>query len=525
MRIPHILALHLLAVTLAVPSLPAEEKPLRVGRITIDAMPLFDSEEAARGSFYRAANILHVQTKATLLRRFLLFHEGDPYDAAQLEETERNLRLFDFLKRVSVTPSAPHDGVVDVNVTTQDEWTSSVTGDYSNDGGIATYDIDFAQKDLAGTGSEFQVHLDHGVERSVRAFEFLHPALFGPYWNLDAVYSKNSDGDEERLVLDRPLYSYATPWAASFRYEHSLRNDRIFSEGEVAARFRRRHRELELSRSHVLRNDSKGSSQIVAGVDLLDDTFSPLPDRTLDVIPLSRRFRFIDFGYESTHFKFVKIDYVDRDLLEQDFNLGRYTTVHGAVSPAGSGMPVTWRFSASEGLGHAFGKRSFAIGQFSATTRAPRNRNTVISFDGRVIARFSTAHPQAFVARIRMDRGWQLDRDVQFLADGQNGLRAYPDFSFEGDRRIIINAEHRLFLGRELLQLFAPGVAVFADSGIASHSPISPGKMKTDVGIGVRIAIARYASALIRIDYAYALDAGPLNRRGGTFSIATMHAF
>ena len=287
----------------------------------------------------------------------------------------------------------------------------------------------------------------------------------------------------------------------------------------MSARFRQEHRQFALSRSHVLHDDEHGSSSVVGGVELLDDSFSRLPDRLHDVLPDPRHFRFIDAGYESTGFQLVKLDYVDRDLREQDFNLGRFTSLHAALSPSSS----TWRLSAAEGMGHAFNDHSFAIGQLSAVTRAPHDRNTILSFDGRSVTRFLTSYPQAFVSRVRLDFGWQLDRDVQFLADGQSGLRAYPDFAFEGRRRIIVNAEHRIFLGREILQIFGPSIAVFADSGNASDGPFHG--MKTDAGVGLRIAIARFESALLRIDYAYALNSSPLNKRGRVFSISTMHAF
>src|SRR5437667_5109580 len=88
------------AICLCVSPLLAQtgQPPLRVGRITINAVPLFDPAEASHGTFYRIANLLHVQTRIELLRRFLLFKEGDVYEPAKLAETERNLRLFDFLE-------------------------------------------------------------------------------------------------------------------------------------------------------------------------------------------------------------------------------------------------------------------------------------------------------------------------------------------------------------------------------------------------------------------------------------------
>ena len=501
----------------------AAEQPLRVGRIVIEAVPVYSDAEAGRERIYGLLNLLHVQTRAALLRRFLLFREGEPFNPALLAETERNLRLFDFLESVSVTASAPHDGIVDVSVVTRDALTTVPNADVSNEGGIATYSADVTQLDLFGSGAAINVHGEHGVERDVAAIELLHPAIFGPHWRLDTLYSKNSDGDEERIAVDRPMDSYTAPWSAGVLADHLLRNERIFAEGSVAARFRHEHRELSAFRSFVLQSNPKRSSSLIGGIDFNDDSFEPLPDRAHDLIPNARHFRFFEGGYDWTGLQYRKLNYVDRDLRDQDFNLGRFASLRAAVSPPWQGHPLTVRLRAAAGAGYAFSERSFVIGQLSASTRAPHDRNTVISFDGRSVARIDTYFPQAFVARARVDLGWQLDRDVQFLADGQDGLRAYPDFAFEGSRRIILNAEHRIFLGHEVVQLFGPGAAVFVDSGEAVHGPFRG--MKSDAGAGLRIGIARLNAALIRIDWAYAFNRSPHSRRGAVWSISTTQAF
>jgi hypothetical protein len=499
------------------------ESPLRIGRIIIEAVPVYNETEAAHGHVYGILNLLHVQTRASLLRRFLLFSEGSPFDPALLAETERNLRLFDFLESVSVTASAPHDGVVDISVVTHDALTTVPNADFSNEGGIATYSADVTQLDLFGSGAAVNVHSEHGVERNVAAIEVIHPAIFGPHWRLDTLYSKNSDGDEERIAVDRPMDSYTAPWSAGVLADHLVRNERIFAEGSVAARFRHEHRQLSLFRSLVLHSDPSRTSSLIGGIDLSDDSFAVLPERAHDLIPNARHFRFLEGGYEWTGLQYVKLNYVDRDLRDQDFNLGRFTSLRAAVSPPRNGRSLTVRLRAAAGVGYAFSERAFVIGQVSASTRAPRDRNTVIAFDGRSVARIDTHFPQAFVTRARLDLGWQLDRDVQFLADGQSGLRAYPDFAFEGSRRLILNAEHRIFLGHELLQLVGPGAAVFADSGQAVDGPFRG--MKTDAGVGLRFGIARLNAALIRIDWAYAFNSSPHSRRGAVWSISTTQAF
>jgi hypothetical protein len=493
--------------------------PLWVGRIVIDAAPVYSDAEARQSRIFSLLDLLHVQTRAALLRRFLLFSEGGPFDPALLAETERNLRLFDFLESVSVTASAPHDGVVDISVVTHDALTTVPNADFSNDGGLATYSADVTQLDLFGSGAAINVHSEHGVERNVAAVELIHPAIFGPHWRLDTLYAKNSDGDEERIALDRPMDSYAAPWSAGVLADHLLRNERIFAQGSVASRFRHEHRQLSLFRSVVLHADPSRSSSLIGGIDLSDDAFAHLPERTNDLIPNSRHFRFLEGGYDWTGLKFVKLNYVDRDLRDQDFNLGPFTSLRAAVSAP----TLTMRVRAAAGTGYAFTDHSFVIAQISASTRAPHDRNTIVSFDGRSVVRIDTKFPQAFVTRVRVDAGWQLDRDVQFLADGQSGLRAYPDFAFEGSRRIILNAEHRVFLGHELFELFGPGAAVFVDSGQAADGAFRG--MKSDAGVGLRLGIARLNAALIRIDWAYAFNGSPHSRRGAVWSISTAQAF
>src|SRR5581483_12046295 len=89
---------------------------LRIGKITVEPLDVYSKAEQQRGSFYRLADRLHIETRRGVIEKFLLFHEGDVYQPARLEDTERNLRSLAFLKSASVTASDPHDGVVDVTV-------------------------------------------------------------------------------------------------------------------------------------------------------------------------------------------------------------------------------------------------------------------------------------------------------------------------------------------------------------------------------------------------------------------------
>jgi len=498
-------------------ALAAAGEPLRVGRITVRTTPVFSSEEAQRGGFYRAADMLAVPTPETLVRKFLLFHEGEPFDESRLRDSERNLRALDFLTSASIKASAPHDGVVDVLVETQDAWTTTPNVDFSNEGGRSLYDVSVTQMDLFGRGADLIVRTAHGRERRTNSIELLDPALFGAYWNGDLFYARSSDGNEEKVAVERPLFSHETPRTLSVSFDHLLQDTHFYALGRVQSLFRQEHREATLLFGRAISTTENSSLRLVAGADVVSDSFRLLQG----VQPDDRHFRFVEAGADTTAFDFMKLDHVDFGMREQDFNLGAHAALIGGWSPPTHGHGVVWRVRGDASDGWRFGPRTIAVTRLTAASLfGDVNRNAIISSDSRFIARIATSWPQAFVARLRVDHGSDLDREVQFFADGQNGLRAYPNFAFTGSNRQVLNVEHRLYLGRELLQVIEPGAALFADSGRAGGGPL-----RTDLGAGLRFGIARWDQAMLRFDLAYALNDSPLSRRGLVFSFATTQAF
>ncbi len=493
------------------------EQKLRIGTVTVNAGSLFNKNESARGGFYRGANFLHTQTPEPLLRKFLLFREGEPFDETRLRESERNLRALDFVKSASITESAPHDGVVDVTVTTEDEFTTDANVDFSNDGGRSLYDFDVTQKDLFGTGAEADMRIANGRERRTRSLELLDPDFIAPYTNGDLLLAKSSDGGEQKLAFERPLYSYTTPYTFSASFDHLTQDSRVYELGSVASLFRQRHRELAGAYGAVIDSTPEFAVRIFTGVDLLSDQFAP----RLGVAPDNRNFKFVESGIDSQNFAFMTLDHVDLGMRQQDFNLGMHASIFAGVTPS-----RTIRYRSDDSYGYAFGTRAFVLTRLTATTREhAHNHNTIVSSDTRVVDRWQTAFPQTSVARFRVDYGSDVDRDVQFFADGQNGLRAYPNFAFSGTRRVVFNAEHRVYLGREWLQLFEPGAAVFIDTGTATSDRQLLRNWKTDAGFGLRFGVARFESTMLRFDVAYAFNNSPLSKRGLVFSFATTQAF
>lgn len=521
------LALSLLAGTAIYAQAPP---PLRIGKITVRTLDVYTAGEASRGRFYRAADRLHIETKQSVIEQFLLFREGDEYRPERLEETERNLRALRFLKSASVVASPPHDGVVDVTVTTQDAWSISPETQGGSKGGSSTYGLNLSDGNVFGYAKDISVGWDKGADRTRSAIEYNDPSFFAPYWNAKLRFSTNSDGYEHKAVIKRPFFSFATPWAADFAYDDFRQQDKLYNGGLQIDQFGQRHRLATVGIGRSLDPNDEMANRITAGVRVVqDDFFRGTADEAFTPPPDDRQFRYVFVRYDRVGNDFLKLNFVNKDLRYEDFNLGRQFSAEAAVSPAAFGLDRNTGFAR---LSLADGRRvsddGFVLPIISAETRLDSGPQNAIARSSVMFVHRSDVgdYPRTLVARATAVTGWRLDRDTQFFADGITGLRGYRMHTFEGSRAVIVNVEERFYLGREILQVASPGIVAFADFGNAFNGGLSEAlRVKSDVGIGLRMGLPRTPKNLLRLDLAYALNRDPLGRRGWLISFSSGQAF
>jgi len=464
------------------------------------------------------------------VRRFLLFREGEPYDPALLEQTERNLRALSFLRSARVSAGEPHDGVVDVEVVTQDAWTTELETHLGRGGGETTWAAGITESNALGLGKEIGFLYDEDVHRTNRLFEFHDPALFGPYWSAGALVSDNSDGSRRGA---RVAHRFSSPLDRTFFeafWDRDQLQDRLYADGEVVSRYVHRHEAVRVEWGTPFVAEPRSAQRVFVGFDARNDTFRALGRRPTDLLPAARDFRYLFVGYENVANDFVSASYVNRDQRIEDFNLGRRIFAEVGLSPALFGASsTTWRLRSGLEGGWRLGALSFVRAAGAFQTRLQGGvRNAIFSGTLLLVWKHPGRLLQTTVARLQVDRGWNLDRDVQFFADGDNGLRGYRLYAFEGNRRVVVNVEHRLFGGFEVLQLFSLGAAAFVDAGAAepANAALRFSSFKRDAGVGLRIGIARAAlNSVLRVDCAYAFDRDPLGRRGWLVSFSSGQAF
>jgi hypothetical protein len=515
--------------------------PLRIGRISISTVPLFSQAEAARGPVYRLLNALHVPSRPELIRKFLVFHEGEAYDPAKVEESERALRALDFLKTVKITAGEPHDGAVDITIETQDQWTTDPNADFSHGEGINTYTVDLTQKNLFGTGAEASFTAAQTSERSTRSVELATPALITAAWNADLLWAHSSDGGEKRLLVNHP-FSSRTRWTLAFSLDALRQETRLYQLTQTVAAFAERHRELTAEAAWAFQADPLLSRRLLLGFDNLVDRFAPPLGRApghhrhpqvpppSGELPANRRFHWFYIGYEEVVNDFIKLDYVNKDLREEDFNLGRQLAARFSLSPhTPDPLDDDFRVRLEAGNGWRQGPDGFLLVHAGVDTRIGDRRLANFIATASLLEAHKIPGPwrQTLVARLDWTAGKRLDRDIQFLADALTGLRAYPVHAYSGDKRLLLNVEDRFFLGREVAQLFAPGAAVFFDAGTAepAGTSITFRRLHADIGAGLRFGIARADATQLRLDLAYRLDRDATGHRGLVLSFGTRQAF
>lgn len=500
-------------------------EPLRIGKIIVRPLDVYSDDEANRGAVYGFADRLHIETRESVIRKFLLFREGDPYRPERLEETERNLRGQRFLKSASVTAQPPHDGVVDVVVTTQDSWSIAPETQAGNKGGASQVGASIVETNLLGSGKAMALRWDKNVDRTRFLIDYQDPTINSSYWNARVTYGMNSDGYEHAFSLGRPFYAFATPWSTDFRFDSLRQDDRLYLAGETTDRFRHDASRIVASFGRAFDPNDVRANRLVSGIRVVRDEFS---EQTGTTLPESRNFRYAFVRYERAINDFVKLNFVNKDLRYEDFNLGGSYSIETAVSPRAFGTTSNTFFGrACASAGRRLGANSFMIPSFTIESRFDGGAaNSVANATVNYVKRFDTDHPTATVARVTVTDGWRLDKDVQFFADGLTGLRAYRLHAFTGSRSFIANVEQRIYLGREIAQLVSPGIVAFFDTGNATYGGASKLlAVKSDVGVGIRIGLPRSPKNLIRIDVAYPLNTEFGRRRGLLVSFASGQAF
>lgn len=490
-----------------------EANGARIGEVEFRALELFDIGGLDQDSaLFRLANRLHIRTRDGTIADQLLFEQGEVYNASAVAESARILRSTRYLRDASIRPIAYHDGLVDLQVTTQDVWTFNPGLSFGRHGGKNTAGFELEELNFLGLGTQLGLGFKSGIDRDSKSVFYRDRQLGSSWWDLSSTYSDNSDGRLADFSLERPFYSLDTRRAGGVAVTDDLRVDSRYDLGKIVDRFETHARSASAhwGFSNGLAND--WARRYSFGVTYDDHEFDAAPgaDPPL-LLPADRKLVYPWVAAEWVQDRFATTR--NRDQIEkiEDYSLGwkLRAQVGFASSATGSDRDaVMLEGAASTGYDLAASQSLLLSAAASGRFEDGNLANGLLDAAARYY--FRQSQRRLFFMGLSATAGSNLDADTQVLLGGDNGLRGYPLRYQAGTARWLFTAEQRMYSNWFPFQLFNVGGAVFFDMGRAiGRDPLgeAPQGLLKDVGVGLRFGNSRSALGnVLHVDFAFPLD-------------------
>jgi hemolysin activation/secretion protein len=457
---------------------------------------------------YRFANQLHLDTKERVIRRELLFHEGDRLDRETVEQTERNLRALPFLRsaRVEMIPGETEGGI-GIRVVVADSWSTTPEARLAKIGNEWIWGFGLTEENLFGLGKELRAMHAVDLDREETFVAYRDPRLLGTRTSLATSYSFATDGHLASIAAERPFFALDTLWSFRAGVEDFDRLDPLYEEGERVEDLRHLRKRAEMDAARALRRSGSSALRLHFGYQFSRD------DVDLD----RRQFGVLRVGVTAVSHRYRALTHLNRFERTEDVNLGNEASAFiGFSSPLLGGEPGLPTFVSLTGRrGLAWSESGFLLGTASWQARDRRGglENSLARARIDVVQKLSPR--RLLLAKADFTYGANLDPEVQLRLGAESGLRGYPVRQFNGNRSLLLSAEGRWFLADDVARLVSFGVACFLDSGYAwpEGAPIALRDLRSDVGVSLLLGANRVAANRpgVRIDLAYALN--PLEGR------------
>jgi hypothetical protein len=492
-----------------------------ISKINIHIHPMFDESKAKENNaLFRLANRLHVDTDSKVISNDLLFAEGDALDHQKLLESERILRSRRYLNNAKISNKELADGSTEVDIDVNEVWTMFPTLSYLRSGGNTEYSFGVKDSNFLGSGKAFNIFREKNSDRMGDSFEYQDTNTGWHQTNASLAYTDNDDGSKQKFSLVRPFFSLRTPSAGGFSYEKFDREESVYNEGDKVDRYTHlsEHQHVFYGNKFKISNDINVYRWSI-GFSKQKDTFTRLSEAPNIIVPPENRDLNISwFEYQYIRNSFVKSYNVQQINRVEDINFGLQTTLRiGHVNSTVKANDNSLEVHLKVADGYRLSKNHLLFTNLSINGF---HKDGLIT-NGLAKAQIQYHWHNFSRGQLYIDwegaRGKNLFTDQYLYLGGNNGLRGYPDFYQEGDRRYLFSLEQRFFGQREWLSLFYLGYAFFYDQGRAwGNSLVNQVEDKElrDVGFGLRFSGTRVggqdqgSSNILHLDIAKPLDGG-----------------
>ncbi len=489
---------------------PAPPRPARaipiIDTIAVLTGDVFQPEEVQLNPTYGAMNGLHIKTRPSVVRRELLFKQGEPYDSAKVAETRRNLNRLGLFRAVQVD-TVTSGGRFVVVVQTLDVWTTGVGLNARSTGGTFTWSVTGSEANLLGTGNSIQMGYNHDVDRNFYSVGAGTRRLLGTGADGSLSYRKYSDGHSFggtvtspfRSFSDRSSYSFSgvTTSARVLQFRDGRRFDSLHLENQRVT--------VRVDFAPVARTSHYVRAGLIAQVrnERLARIRGPVPALPDSVTAA------VGVGLDVRQSRFKVVTHYNGFARDEDIDLGARLTGQVMAAPRAfgyqrNGVGLWGSGQVGVPLGDSFLRLVVrAGGLFTGVGLDSGGASGTFVTAIRVIPRQPTIFYLSGGILKNPAPGSEFD-----LGHSGSGPRAFGPHAYSGTRMLWGTIEHRVFLIDEVLSVFGVGFAAFLDYGGAWYGD-EPARKGGNVGFGLRLGPTRATGTnLGRFDVAYKFGDG-----------------
>lgn len=468
---------------------PAVPNPV-IDTIVVERNNVFSPDEARSSVVFRVMNSLHVTTHPSVIRKELLFEQGEPYDSARIAESERILRTRQIFRELTIDTTRIGDKFA-VVIRTKDGWSTKpkfklqVATDGTWTGTFGVNEIN-----LLGTGNQFYIAYAKEVDRDGLNLSADFRRLFGTSIDASGNYAGLSDGKNGNWIVGAPFRNYDTN--VSLQYDGLAADQRIL----------RYRRDASAALDTTVYKRTAAMHNVTAG---LAETAEPTRYLRLVATGGYRREEYVreeladsvipdtvtgtvGFFAEWSRARFMRVQRFN-GFGTEDVNLSTTIRVTGTLAPEAFGYPETGIGPGISASTTVLAGQAFIWGAVDANWLV----NETVPDSGRVVLNLAFGykpHPRhATMAQIQWGHLKNTAPGQEFDLGYDAPPRSWEPHSFVGTREFWVSAEHRWFLWDALLNLFGVGVAAFFDYGGAWYEDQDP-RYGGNAGIGLRMGSA-----------------------------------
>jgi hypothetical protein len=539
-RLAAIVVLLAVAVT---PGMVSADPVIR--EIRINREPVFTDEDLYQIPWLPLGlvNRFHVDTRINVIRRELLFSEGDELDEEILAETERKLREAGIFAEAEISVvSAPGDSV-DVVVRTRELWTTALNVAYDRFENDTLWTVELKEKNFLGMAKGFEFARRADPDRDTWIVGVNDRQMIDGTWDGRLRWADASDGSSIEWALNREFVQLTGKWAVRMGYRDSQFAPRYYVAENLYVRpdVRRTGAGFEFGRSLGINRHAVWRGLV--GVELEHQNFqsqAPLnlhtPSTELPItvefpsdVPEDRDWNSVYLGLEHRTRRFSRTRFLYAMGTREDLPLGLQWVVRAGwtarwLGSSDSGMMLRLEQSWIERISDHWLQSVRLEGSGLVGGGEGQNLQLLAS-----AAQYHQPIDQVTVA-------WGLvggiaddiDRSRVFHLGLDSGLRAARYRELSGDRLLRGNMEIRLTKTSGMFRLLTPGIVVFTDFGTAwfeQSRNFSWDQVRGAYGVGLRLGFNRAAADVpIRVDFAWPM-LYPTEQPSPVISIGTGQLF